>query len=806
VVAREQIADVQGWAFHPDGSRLALGRSDGTILLDDLTGRQSPRRLRPGLVAGHLAFHPSGHTLAMVASGAVHFLDLKSQKATSPWRLKSAANNLVWHPGGKFMAVVCQGGRIYVLDVDRRRQTAVLEGCRSGGIDIAFTAGGELLASGGWEGKLRFWNPWTGQQVLRHEGGSNLRFRPDGRFLVANRTMLMLAELAPGREYGTLVQQSQAGEDVEYWGGAIHAKGRLLAVAMRGGVRLWDLATGEEVCWIPLDRRYNISLAFASSGALVTNGPDGLLHWPLQAAAASSTALRIGPPRYLFEGTGAPIAVSKDGQVLAQARHSRGALVLSQDRPGRQLLLGPQVDVRGIAVSPDGRFAVTGSHGGNGSTKIWETENGRLLKEASLGPISTGVFSPDGKWLTIRGTLGRRWLRVETWEEGPSIPWWTAAAFAPDSSLLTAETGEGVIRLVVPGTDRELARLEDPNQDRADHLCFAPDATRLAAISEDGKAIHVWDLRQIRAQLAELGLDWDAPQYPPPAPAGNAEPLRVTVVGLELAKDPRKMQEWEMQTFTGRLFINPFDAEAYFRRGRVYLVWEKLNKALAEFELAVALNPDHGPATVWRGVLHYRKGHWPQARADFSRALRHWPRDASILRLRAHCHYYLGDPACNVADLRRCLELNPDDANAANGLAWVYVTGPRKYRGPEKALPLAELAVRRQPTNANDRHTLGVVLYRLGRPKDAVAALEKAVGLRKGQATALDLYFLAMCRHRLGDAVRSRWDYDQAVRSQEKAKLSPQEGQELKSFRAEAEETLGLPEGSRPPAHWPSSR
>ena len=59
VVTREQIAGVRGWAFHPDGSRLAVSRSDGTIVVEDLTGRQPPGRLRPGLVASHLAFHPS---------------------------------------------------------------------------------------------------------------------------------------------------------------------------------------------------------------------------------------------------------------------------------------------------------------------------------------------------------------------------------------------------------------------------------------------------------------------------------------------------------------------------------------------------------------------------------------------------------------------------------------------------------------------------------------------------------------------------------------------------------------------------
>ncbi len=55
-------------------------------------------------------------------------------------------------------------------------------------------------------------------------------------------------------------------------------------------------------------------------------------------------------------------------------------------------------------------------------------------------------------------------------------------------------------------------------------------------MAAEGSTVQVWDLRAVRARLADLGLDWDAPPYPPvPAPApGRAppvEPLAVEVVG-----------------------------------------------------------------------------------------------------------------------------------------------------------------------------------------------------------------------------------------------------------------------------------
>ena len=40
--------------------------------------------------------------------------------------------------------------------------------------------------------------------------------------------------------------------------------------------------------------------------------------------------------------------------------------------------------------------------------------------------------------------------------------------------------------------------------------------------------MYIWDLRVIRSQLKDMGLDWERPDYPPCAPA-KATPLRLKV-------------------------------------------------------------------------------------------------------------------------------------------------------------------------------------------------------------------------------------------------------------------------------------
>jgi hypothetical protein len=75
--------------------------------------------------------------------------------------------------------------------------------------------------------------------------------------------------------------------------------------------------------------------------------------------------------------------------------------------------------------------------------------------------------------------------------------------------------GSGATRLVDPGTGREYARLEAPVPTAEG--CFSTDGGQLILNNPANRGLHVWDLRALRHQLAELGLDWDLPPFPPVA-------------------------------------------------------------------------------------------------------------------------------------------------------------------------------------------------------------------------------------------------------------------------------------------------
>src|SRR5262249_28376955 len=136
--------------------------------------------------------------------------------------------------------------------------------------------------------------------------------------------------------------------------------GRLLAAtAATYTVVLIDPTTGRELAALPGRREQ--PLAFERSGALLTAGPDGLTRWPITYHPSRPGVRRLGPPERLYPTGNIDVwGASRDGQVVAMPNYNAGAIVLRRDRP--PVALRAQEDVRSCAVSPDGRWAATGSH------------------------------------------------------------------------------------------------------------------------------------------------------------------------------------------------------------------------------------------------------------------------------------------------------------------------------------------------------------------------------------------------------------------------------------------------------------
>ena len=106
-------------------------------------------------------------------------------------------------------------------------------------------------------------------------------------------------------------------------------------------------------------------------------------------------------------------------------------------------------------------------------------------------------------------------------------------AFTKDGKVMALSLGRGEVGLFDTATFELLARLEPQEVNTVSSLDFSADGAQLA-VSTTANTIHLWDLRLLRRQLAELGLDYNRPPLPPAPP--DPGPLRLTILGPDGAR------------------------------------------------------------------------------------------------------------------------------------------------------------------------------------------------------------------------------------------------------------------------------
>jgi len=408
--------------------------------------------------------------------------------------------------------------------------------------------------------------------------------------------------------------------------------GKLVAIAMslpHGGIALWDPAGGSELAFIPMPGVSHRQVLFERSGALLTLDLTGVSRWPVVTDSADPGRLVVGPPERLPLPPGSALGRSRDGRVIvtcsravvAEQAHA-GGWIQHTDRPGQPMPLDAGADIGSIAVSPDGRWVVTVTHD-VGLSKIWDARDGKLVKQLAERGTGYPRFSPDGRWLSTN-LDGGRLVAVADWEPGPRVG--GPGTFAPDGKLMAVGTTTAAIRLVDPATGRELAVLDDPNQHTSYSPVFTPDGTKLIAVSP-GHGIHVWNLRLIRQQLAAMGLDWDAPPYPPADPASKAvAPLKVEVrlgdPGMPLLNREQRARR-AIEHYRRLVAAKPNCARSCNCLAWVYLTAPEplrdVKAAVPLAEKAVELAPKTAMYVNTLGVAYYRAGRYREA-AEMLRA------------------------------------------------------------------------------------------------------------------------------------------------------------------------------------------
>ena len=154
-VSPHQIATLEGHtdgvaavSFSPDGSLLASGLWDRTVLLWDVATREQVATLGHRFWVNAVSFSPDG---TLLASG-------------------------LWDR------------TVLLWDVATREQVATLEGHTNVVYSVSFSPDGALLATGGWDGMVILWDVLTREKIIAFGHTDAIRsvsFSPDGTTLAA---------------------------------------------------------------------------------------------------------------------------------------------------------------------------------------------------------------------------------------------------------------------------------------------------------------------------------------------------------------------------------------------------------------------------------------------------------------------------------------------------------------------------------------------------------------------------------------------------------------------------------------------
>ena len=264
-----------------------------------------------------------------------------------------------------------------------------------------------------------------------------------------------------------------------------------------GTARLWDASTGVEIRRFVGHRSGVNSVAFSPDGRLVLTGSwDGTARfWD----AETGKEIR----RFEWHGRSVDsVAFGLDWNLLLTGGWDGARLWdVAAGTEIRHLEGHDAINMHSVALSPDGRFALTGSV--DTTARLWDVSTGMEIRRFEHGDaVNSVTFSPDGRFiLTGVHTGGVILWEAETGaeirrfgtpylEEGGNV---ASLAFSPDGRLVLTGSWDRTARLWDAGTGAELARFD--HFMGVDAVAFAPEGRAVLTAGADGIA-RLWPLDQ----------------------------------------------------------------------------------------------------------------------------------------------------------------------------------------------------------------------------------------------------------------------------------------------------------------------
>lgn len=271
-------------AFFPDGERVASASWDGTVKIWNLaTGRQLLSLFHgEKMVVSAVAIHPNGKLLASRARDAVRLWDLDTGRELHRFGVPSdfwRDTRLAFSPKGNLLAAGCENCEIRLWDVDQRKEVGRLVGHTDQIRDVTFSPDGSWIASASdnCDRSILIWDVTTQTAVRTLRGHVHgtyaLAFHPDGHLLASGATdgTIRLWDVATGQEVAVLKIGSNA------YGVAFTPDGsRVVGACADNAIRFWDTSTHQEVAELRGHEAYVHAISFSPDGTRLASASGDL--------------------------------------------------------------------------------------------------------------------------------------------------------------------------------------------------------------------------------------------------------------------------------------------------------------------------------------------------------------------------------------------------------------------------------------------------------------------------------------------------------------------------------------------------
>ncbi|MCA9036799.1 MAG: protein kinase [Planctomycetaceae bacterium] len=429
---------------------------------------------------------------------------------------------------GRYLATACYDHQVYVWNLEQRAgPVTTCSGHTSKALRVEFSPDDQLLMSNAWDDTSRFWNPWSGQQVIRVERYAS-RFSSDGLRIALQDTGVSVGRWRVADSIACRVLGWKSG-DFGIYDAAFNQSSTLLAHTAADQVVIRDWPSGEVRYVLPFESK-TVQCQFAQDDRfLYCSGHSHFARWNCRHFADGNSMDASASRQSVSSSTTVTFDLTRD---------SRSGLIHTSNRGVQQLTLtdadmqlGAEVpshpDEWIIETSDDGSlYALAGKH--LDTVRVLQNSDHTVVFEYQLpGAVSAdALFSPNGRWLLLSTRRKAMIFDTSNWQLNCEIPLSNSGfgrgAFTQDESMLALQDGEGV-RLVQTSPFRTLAWLQNPygesfsaaGPEATFALAFSPDQNYLAC-GTGGKteSMYVWNLQYVRQQLADMDLDWSLTDRP----------------------------------------------------------------------------------------------------------------------------------------------------------------------------------------------------------------------------------------------------------------------------------------------------